>query len=485
MSIIRRSLIISLAERYFMIALQLASFIILARLLTPEEIGLFSVSAALIGLAQVVRDFGVGSYLIQEKEITDTRIATAFTITLSLALLLFTLTQLLAAPIASFYNDGRLEGVLRLLSINFLIIPFNSTTLALIRRSMKFGVLFWINISAASIGTAAALILAYLDFGYMSLVWSSIANAATICIGGMIYKRKELWIKPTFKEWRRVASFGSQASAAGIVTEIAMSINDLVIGKVMGFSAVAIISRAQGVMNLFQREVMGAIRNVAFPAFAQAHRENKDLETIHTRAINAITAIAWPFYCFLAIFPLETLRVLFGPQWDAAAPLVPIFCLAGAIAATWNLNLPMLIAMGRVDMAMRAEINVQLMRIALLVICAMTFKTVMPYAVAFLIAYIYAAVIFYYYKHQVLKNNWQHKALGLITSLKLTLISLSFPIIIKISLIEEIIYLNEFLTLLISATFTISFWVLGLKRLQHPLISDPLFPNKLHKFFSK
>jgi O-antigen/teichoic acid export membrane protein len=65
---LRRSMAISIAERYLSIALTLVSFVVVARLLTPTDIGLFSIASAIVGVAQVVRDFGVGSYLVQENE---------------------------------------------------------------------------------------------------------------------------------------------------------------------------------------------------------------------------------------------------------------------------------------------------------------------------------------------------------------------------------------------------------------------------------
>ena len=69
MTSVRRALAISFAERYALIVLALAGNMLVARLLTPEEIGIYSVSLAVIGIAQVLRDFGIGSFLIQEKEI--------------------------------------------------------------------------------------------------------------------------------------------------------------------------------------------------------------------------------------------------------------------------------------------------------------------------------------------------------------------------------------------------------------------------------
>ena len=482
MSSIRRSLFISLTERYLIIALKLTSFFILARLLTPEEIGLFSVSAAFIGLAHVVRDFGVGSYLIQEKDLTLHRKRTAFTITLIIGLSFFFIIQLSSAPIASFYNDNRMQYVLQLLAFNFLLIPFNSVTLATLRRDMKFNVLFWINIAAAIVGTTTALTLAALDFGFMSLVWSSIANTATTCLGGLVYRRSEFWLHPSLREWRRIFSFGSQATAASVVTEIAMNTNDLIVGRLLGFSPVAILSRAQGVMYLFQRDIMSAIRNVAYPGFAKAYRDGADMEAIHTRTVTAITVIAWPFYGFLALFSLEILRVLFGPQWDEAAPLVPVFCLAGAFAAIYNLQPQLLIAMGKVNISIRATITIQLIRICSVITCAFLFKELIAFAYALLFTFFIGIFIQEYYKAKVLKTQWREKLIGLKQSFLLTITTLIIPISFQIYIHLYEIIINEYILVSFMSFIAIISWVVGLKLFNHPITTDPIFPDKISKW---
>lgn len=65
MSPVRVSFLFSFAEKYTLLVLTTAGAMVLSRLLTPAEIGLYSVGAVLVGLAQVVRDFGVGLYVIQ------------------------------------------------------------------------------------------------------------------------------------------------------------------------------------------------------------------------------------------------------------------------------------------------------------------------------------------------------------------------------------------------------------------------------------
>lgn len=146
MASVRRALVLSISERYLLIALSLASNILLARLLTPEEIGLYSVSIALIGIAQVLREFGIGNYLIQVKTLTDDHIRTAFGFSLVIGASLFVIIYLIAPFAGSFYNDERVVDTIRISALNFLVLPFCSISLSLLRREMMFKRLVLINL---------------------------------------------------------------------------------------------------------------------------------------------------------------------------------------------------------------------------------------------------------------------------------------------------------------------------------------------------
>ncbi|MEQ8837797.1 MAG: oligosaccharide flippase family protein, partial [Lacipirellulaceae bacterium] len=147
---------------------------------------------------------------------------------------------------------------------------------------------------------------------YNALVYSSIISTVTLVLAGAVYRRSEFVLRPTLVEWRRITGFGSQVAFTNVLGHIAINMNDLVVGKALGFTAVGILSRAQGVMNLFHRDMMGAIKGVAYPAFAEASRRNADMEDIHNRSITALTAVAWPFYGFFALYPPGELAL---PVW--------------------------------------------------------------------------------------------------------------------------------------------------------------------------
>lgn len=478
---IARSLSISIAQRYITIALQLLSFVIIARLLTPEEIGLYSVAVAVIGIAQLLRDFGIGSYLIQERDLTEERIRTAFTVTMIVSLCLFLVVLASASPAARFYDDARLNGVLSLLSINFLLVPFNSTTMSLLKRQMRFGLLAIFGILASITGTASAIGFALAGAGYNALVYSSIVSTLTLVAAGAIYRGSEFVLKPTLVEWRRVTGFGSQVAFTNVLAHIAINMNDLVVGKVLGFTAVGILSRAQGVMNLFHRDMMEAIKGVAYPAFAEASRQNADMEDIHSRSITALTAVAWPFYGFFALYPLESLRFLFGPQWDEAAPLVPIFCAAGAVAVIWSLAMSMTIAMGRVRLATLSELIIQPLRILVLLLVAVTFDTIMPFAVALLAIYCFQLISVYAIKQRACPTRWTVLGKGLLYSLALTILSLSPSYALYNLILHDGSGIDTILTVPLLALSVVVSWAVTIRLINHPAIHDEMMPERLKR----
>ena len=75
MNSVRRSVWLTFADSYFGLVLQIASTMIIARILTPQEIGVFAIAAVFSTLASMFRDFGVAEYLIQERELTSDKIA--------------------------------------------------------------------------------------------------------------------------------------------------------------------------------------------------------------------------------------------------------------------------------------------------------------------------------------------------------------------------------------------------------------------------
>lgn len=500
MASVRKSLAISFLGQYIQIGLQLAAYFVLARLLTPNDIGLVAVASAAIGIAQLFRDFGMNSYLIQEKELTEAKIATVFTLTLISCVTFFSVLFLSAPWIAQFYKDERLVEIFRLLAFNFLLIPLNSTALTLMRRDMQFDALTWVSIIGAIVGFVVSMTLASQGYGYYSLIWSSITNTMAMVLTVSFFRRGGVFQRLTLCEWRTVLSFGYQITVISVTNYLSGNANDLIAGKLLGFSSTGIISRAQGVMSLFHRDITATIRSVAFSAFANANRNGSDIEADYIKAVTVLTAFAWPFYGFFSLYPVESLRLLFGPQWDAAGALVPWFCAGGAVAATYSLIPTLLPALGGAKHLLKFHLILEPIRILSFVVVIYYFRTMEAFAMTFAFFFVLSLPILYYFKNKVVTNCYNKLIKGFIKSFFVSICALFFPIVfliltyfdslgfwqntIHVNLTwlyktQNTYYLKDWLLIPIGFLMIPS-WILGLIISNHPLTEEKIFKKIIY-----
>jgi O-antigen/teichoic acid export membrane protein len=326
-------MVLSFAKNYTSMLIQVPTIMILARFLTPAETGVFSVAMAVTNLAHMLRDFGVADYLIQEHEINKEKIRAAFTITLLMAWIIAAVLFLISPFAGDFYKEAGVSSVLKVLAINFLIIPFGAPALSLLRREMAYGKLYIINTAASAVRSTTSITLAILGFSYMSLAWGSLAGVATEMTIVSVYRSGETWLLPGLSEWRSVLAFGSKKTMIDIMRQLNNSANNLVVGRMLGFTATGLLSRGRGLLGLFQSKVLSSIKSVAFPAFASYYRSGKSINAFYIKGVSYLTAIAWPFYIFVAIMAYPIILAAFGQQWLPAAPILRIFAASAAIRA--------------------------------------------------------------------------------------------------------------------------------------------------------
>lgn len=467
MTSVYRSLSFAFLERGVLLVVGLASYVLIARWLTPEEIGIYSVAAALVAIGQVIREFGIGNYLIQAKDPGQREISATFGISLALGFLMFALFMAIAPFAGVFYRDARVADVVQLVAFGFLTTPFAVIPLALLRRAMQFDRVAAINVAANSVGTAVTLGLAYLGFGPQSLGYGAIALGITTAVGAWVVSPvRGLW-RPTLRGSRPVLSFGGRSVGAAVVTTAAMDISDLAVGRAISLVAAAVCSRANGLVNIFNQQIMGAVRSVALPAFAQAHRRGDDLEPLYTSSTAAVTSIAWPFLGFLALFAKDTLHLMFGDQWDAAAPLVPVFAACGALGASYSLALTLAIAIGRIDVATRTDLIVQPIRALCIVLAATVFQTVESVAWAALAVNVIGLPYFLLVKNRLLATDWGAYRRAILASAALAAVSLAIPAASKILCAVDGMVGTPML--LAQAAICVVIWLPGVFYLKHPL----------------
>lgn len=462
MKSVRKSLFFSFAENYSVIAIQFVSSLIVARLLTPTEIGLFSVAVLLVGFAHILRDFGVGQYIVQESDLTDDRIRTAFGLTLMLGWGMGAALFLASGPVAAFYGVPGVKSVMMVLAGNFLLIPFGSVTMAYLRRELNFAPLYRVKTLSTLIHASATVGLAYAGFSYMSMAWAAIIGTTSSILLVNLYRPRHLPVWPSLKEARHVFYFGSFASGASVVGEIGKAGPELIIGKILNMAAVGLFGRAMGLIEIFNRAVMQAVWSVALPYFSSRNRDGGDMTVGYLQSASFITAIAWPFFIFLGLNAQSVVRLLYGPQWDASVPLVELLCLWGALGAAYTLAGQMLVAVGEVKRYFHLQLAAQASKIILILLAAPMGLTAI--CLALTVAMIANNLITHFMLKSVVQISMGAFFTNLLKSLGVTLF-----VATPVAVLPLLIGSEGWLPFVVQMAAAVAGWLAGVFLLKHPL----------------
>src|SRR5512132_2501143 len=223
---------------------------------------------ALTGVAQALREFGGANYLIQKLVVSEHCIRTVFTVTFCMSGLLAAALFALRDTSAWFFaEDGLKEGI-AVTAVNFFLVPFLVTICALLRREMAFDSIAICNLSANFVTAATSVALAALGFGFMGPVWGAVAGNAVMIVMFLVYYRDISIFRPCLRNWRDVVGFGSYSSATVIINALYVYSPQLVVARVLGFTAVGLYGRALNVTQIFDKLVFDVLNPVILPAIA-------------------------------------------------------------------------------------------------------------------------------------------------------------------------------------------------------------------------
>lgn len=343
---IRRSLIFSYLDRYASLGINIASSMAIARLLTPADIGIFSVTMVLLAFVATVRDMGAGNYLVQEKELTVDRIRAVWAVQLGLGLFLAVVVLAASVPVALFYHEPRMQTIMIVISVNYAINPFGSLTYAWQIREMRFDALAIVRFCASVAGAAVSIFFAWRQWGPLSLALGSLASTAVNALLAVYFRPKWFPWLPGLKEIKRVLAYGSQTTGAAMISTIATNIPELLLGKLQNMTVTGLYSRASGLVLMFDRLILTGISSVSVSWFARQSRERGTIAAPFLKATSYLTAIGLAFVFGLVFLAFPAMRILYGTQWDGAVEITRLVALALGASLPATMCVAALMALG-------------------------------------------------------------------------------------------------------------------------------------------
>lgn len=352
----RRAMMYAFAQRYFSFALQLATSVILARLMTPQETGIFSLAATAVAIGAIVREFGIGDYIVSQKELTPEKIRAAFTVQVSMAWLIAVVIALAAKPLAALYNEPGVAEVMYILCLNFVLLPLGATTMALLVKELRFDIVFVIQAGSALAGATVTVVGALNGLSYTSPAWGSVASILAAFMLLMAVQPHTTAMRPGFRNLRQVLRFGGQNTLSRMVEGVSTKADDFIISGMLGFHSSGILSKSNSLNAGFYTFFASAVVSVASPLMARARHAGVDIAEEYKRVTLQIAAVQWLFFGVMGLCANEIILLLFGPQWTDAIPILQLGAVQGLLYAPFMLCTPVLTAWGAMAALLRVNV---------------------------------------------------------------------------------------------------------------------------------
>jgi O-antigen/teichoic acid export membrane protein len=352
----RKALALSFLDRYSGIVIHTASSMVIARLLTPSEIGIYSVTMVLLGFVATFRDLGAGQYLVQNKVLSEEKMRATWSVQLALGWFLALIVLSAAVPVAGFYREPAMTNIMLVLALNFAITPFLAYPNAWLVREMRFGSIAAVRFIGAAVHAVAAISMAWLGYGPVSLAWANALTTVASIVAIWIFAHPTLPWKPITMGIGEVISFGGKLTATSLMNTLAGGAPELLLGKIQTMVDAGLFSRGQGLVAMFQRLVMDAVNAVALPYFAKQSRESQNLGASFLVAMELISGLGWSFFFGITLMAYPAIRILYGPQWDDAVDAARWLAVASAISIPAAICPPPLIAIGAINDVLKATL---------------------------------------------------------------------------------------------------------------------------------
>ena len=330
--------------------------IVLARLLLPEQYGLLGMLTIFIAMAQTFLKSGFGNALIQKKNADHVDLCSVFYFNIIIGLVAAIVLCLGAPLIAAFYRQPILTPLMRVLSLIIVIESFGVIQHTLILKKIDFKTLAKRSFLAIIPSGIIGVTLAATGFGVWSLVAQQLSNSFFMTV---ILWWLNKW-RPTavfsLKSLREMFRFGSRILLSGLLDTIFRNLYFLMIGKLFSAAQLGFYTRARQLAEGPAQQLTFMVGRVTFPVFSIIQDDRVQLKKALQKAMTMLILVNFPLMIGGMVLASPLILALLTEKWSPCIPYFRLLCLLGLFFPLPWINMNVLYAIGRSDLALRVNL---------------------------------------------------------------------------------------------------------------------------------
>lgn len=315
----------------------LATGIVLARLLAPEDFGVYAVALMVQSILINLAELGLAADLVRHGDLRG-RGPTITVVALVTSGLLALLMWSSAGVVAGAMGAPDAAPAIRVMALTIPLAGLTVVPYAQLQREFRQSRLFAIDASNVALGTAVTIGLVLLGWGALALAVGRLAGQVLSSAMQFSATRQGVRLGWRPEVARSGIRFGLPLACAGLLAWTLLNVDTMVVGRYAGVTALGFYVLAFNIASWPTSVIGTAVRAVAFPAFSQRSLESGERDAAGAvRATLLVWTASVPIAASLALLAAPTIELLYGPRWLAAAPVLTALAVFGALRVLFDL----------------------------------------------------------------------------------------------------------------------------------------------------
>lgn len=329
-------------------ALQLGAQVALARLLGPDNYGVYGIGLTALTFVGFLSGTSFGWNLMLLPQIDAKDIRFAFTLQM-LAGVAGAVAMVAAAPaLAGFFGDPRVEGMVQLLSLAALLTSASAVATCLLQRELNFRAIGLIQLASYAVGyLGMGVPLALAGYGATALGIAAVAQAATVLVASYIARPHPLRPLIRHVSAREALATGRAVTATNIVNWLLNNLDRVLIARLLNAQAVGLYNVAYNLASIPSTLLLGALQPTLLAAGARLQDDRQALARSWRTALSSVLVLAMPAGVVGALLAADLVHLMYGAAWADSAWVLALLFLCLPAWASWGISTPVLWNTGR------------------------------------------------------------------------------------------------------------------------------------------
>lgn len=347
--------------RFAVRSLGLISTVILARLLVPSDFGVVALATLLSGALEMMSALGIEAALITDQKASRDHYNTAWTLRVLRGLVMAAALAALAAPMAAFFEEPRIEGPVYWLALAAFIQGFENIGTVNFLKHLKYDRDFVFFVAKKSLTVLVTISFAFLWRSYWALIAGIVAGKVLSLV--LSYVMSPFRPRFSFAEWGDLFEFSKWNMPREFLMFLSDKVDTIFLGKLSGAGVLGFYTVAYEIAFLPITEFAGPVTRAMLPGLTRLTDDRAEFRRMLVDSITVSLAVALPIATGLCLVADPLTTVVLGSKWVEAIPLLQLLALASVGSVIYSNSTTAFLAVRRPDILARVVFAVFLIRV--------------------------------------------------------------------------------------------------------------------------